>query len=279
MDKLFIRRSIAVFACCGLLFTVGQALAWDATVGPRDCDDQSMIDPPPKAPPGDECQNPPRPADALEVHPPDTGVIYQAIEDLTAEGYELNEGLCSHDQPQDCMPDCGAGLITRRVAQMLEIGVLQKRTGAGCDEHSFDVIVFPDGYIYDILGNVTLPNPTPQWMPICCGRPVEEGGDGTCPERYMYPKPLPPPPKPGTKAPDLDGDGVPDGPDPDGDGDGGDVDDGDDDNGDGNDGGDDGDGDGDDGGDDSGDDGDGTSTPAPDPTPSPPDPAPDAPDF
>ena len=174
MRKFLFSGLMAVIISVCLLYPVAPALS-------QSCPDPTIVEP---VSPPDGC--PPNwPVNSLQRHPPQINIIDQAILDLNAMGYEVFMGDCSIPQG-NCCPDCGAGIVTRRVAQILGIGILYKTWGAGCDGHSFDVIIFPDGYIYDIIISAGQAN-IPAWQDICCGLPPEQGGDGTCVERYLDP--------------------------------------------------------------------------------------------
>ena len=66
---------------------------------------------------------------------------------------------------QDLAGPCGAFKITKRVAWELRnsgAGLLYKPTGNNCEERSTDIIAYPDGHIFDILGDGGGAN-TPMW--------------------------------------------------------------------------------------------------------------------
>lgn len=180
MRKFLFSGLMAGFICLAVLYPTAPAYS-QAGGSVNSCPDPTIIEPP-MPPTG--C--PPNwPVNPLQRHPPQVNIVNQAIQELELMGYDLSIGDCSIPQGT-CCGDCGAGIITVRVAQILGIGILDKNYGAGCDGHSFDIIIFPDGYIYDILGSGGTLN-IPAWMPTCCGIPSDQGGDGTCADRYMDP--------------------------------------------------------------------------------------------
>ena len=66
---------------------------------------------------------------------------------------------------QDLAGPCGAFKITKRVAWELRnsgAGLLYKPTGNNCEERATDIIAYPDGHIFDILGDGGGAN-TPMW--------------------------------------------------------------------------------------------------------------------
>ncbi len=113
----------------------------------------------------------PPPEDALEKHPDQSSVVAAVKSQLESAGADLSGS-------------CGAFKITKNVAWQLKAsgaGLLSKPGGTNCDGYSTDIIAFPDGYIYDILGDAGRAN-TPRWGADGCG-PLD--GNGTCPDRYV----------------------------------------------------------------------------------------------
>jgi len=93
------------------------------------------------------------PGDALTRHPDQTSLVAQIKADLVSRGVDLTG-------------PCGAFEITKRVAWALrndQAGLLSKPSGNNCQGYSTDIIIYPDGYNYDILGSGGEAN-TPQWL-------------------------------------------------------------------------------------------------------------------
>ena len=140
-----------------------------------------------QCPPGRETQEddcPIQPPDMLDVHPEQIDLIERVKERLYPGGNV--PGNCNGGWNSSCAATCGAGVITEEVARCIPgARVIHKTWGAGCNSHSFDAIVFPDGYIYDIIisgGGTNIP----AWQPICCENlpPDTPTNDGTCPGRW-----------------------------------------------------------------------------------------------
>lgn len=119
----------------------------------------------------------PAPADALQKHPSEVAKVAEAKANLVATGVDLSG-------------ECGAFEITKEAVRLIggDAGLLHKPSGAGCQGYSFDIIAYPDGYIFDILacgGGDPGCNPPegniPSWMPQPC---IEEGLTPICPSRY-----------------------------------------------------------------------------------------------
>ena len=73
------------------------------------------------------------------------GQVAQAIADLESRGEDLSG-------------PCGAYLIVQETADLIRAsgdpaGTLKKPAGNNCDGHSTDIIVYPNGEIYDVLGD------------------------------------------------------------------------------------------------------------------------------
>ncbi|MDP3763912.1 MAG: hypothetical protein Q8Q92_04745 [bacterium] len=115
------------------------------------------------------------PADALEKHPDRSSVVAEAKAEAEATGIVYSTSS----------PECPDRFeITKRAAWKLKdegAGLLDKPSGNNCQGYSVDIIVFPDGYIYDILNGTVPDGNGPMWNPAGCG-PVS--GDGTCSDRY-----------------------------------------------------------------------------------------------
>jgi hypothetical protein len=103
------------------------------------------------------------PADALTKHPDQSGVVAQVKADLAAQGVSFANS-------------CGSFMITNAVAWQLRgsgAGILSKSGGHRCEVngqgYSVDVIIFPDGYTYDVLTSSSDPGTTgengPNWQP------------------------------------------------------------------------------------------------------------------
>jgi hypothetical protein len=138
-------------------------------------------------PPGSETLDdhcPVQPPDMMEAHPPMIELVEAVKRELYGDGPV--PGDCQGGWSADCATDCGAGRITEEVAACIPgARVIHKTWGAGCSSHSFDVIVFPDGYYYDIIGSAGQSN-LPTWQALCCENlpPDPPTGDGTCPGRW-----------------------------------------------------------------------------------------------
>ncbi len=107
------------------------------------------------------------PADAFLVHPSQASAVISAKTDLVAAGVDISG-------------ECGAFKITKAAAWLLRssgAGLLSKPTGNNCEGYAVDIIAFPDGYIYDVIGDSGIGN-IPGWSPVGCGT------DGTCADRY-----------------------------------------------------------------------------------------------
>lgn len=102
-------------------------------------------------------QGPGAPPDALEKHP-DTGDVANAKEELKINGENL-------------MSPCGSFKITNLAAWNMDdgAGILKKSSGHRCEVngagYSVDVVIFEDGYAYDVLIGSDVSN-TPTWQPI-----------------------------------------------------------------------------------------------------------------
>lgn len=110
----------------------------------------------------------PPPADALTKHPDQSGVVASVKATLVSQGVNLTGA-------------CGAFAITKNVAWQMKgsgAGLLSKPSGSNCNNFATDIIAYPDGYIYDILGDGGGAN-NPQWLPVGCGT------NGTCASRYV----------------------------------------------------------------------------------------------
>jgi hypothetical protein len=95
------------------------------------------------------------PADALSKHPDQSNIISQVKNDLISRGIDLSG-------------PCGAFEITKRAAWILRssgAGLLSKPSGNNCQGFSVDVIVYSDGYAYDILSD-SGGNNGPTWQPL-----------------------------------------------------------------------------------------------------------------
>lgn len=115
------------------------------------------------------------PADALQKHPDKSGVVAEAKQEAEETGivYSRNSPEC---------PDRFE--ITKRAAWKLRgegAGLLSKTSGNNCQGYSVDLIIYPDGYIYDILNGTAPDGNGPAWIPAGCG---PSGGNGTCPDLY-----------------------------------------------------------------------------------------------
>lgn len=104
----------------------------------------------------EENSGPPPPPDALERHPSQVALVAQIKAQLSAEGFNLTG-------------PCGAFEIVKRVAWELRedgAGLFKKDPGQNqCNGYGIDVIIYDDGYVYDILGDAGGAN-TPQWVPL-----------------------------------------------------------------------------------------------------------------
>jgi hypothetical protein len=117
------------------------------------------------SPPPDE--GVPPPPDALTKHPSQVQAVIAAIVSLTSKNVDLSG-------------PCGAFIITDTAAWSLKdsgAGILSKPGGNNCMGYAVDIIAFPDGYIYDVLGDAGGAN-TPAWNPDSCG------DTATCSDRY-----------------------------------------------------------------------------------------------
>ena len=114
----------------------------------------------------------PPPADASTKHGNHQAEVAEAKSVLESEGV-------------DSSGPCGAFEIVKRAVSLIgdEAGYLDKPDGNNCGGFAVGIIAFPDGYIYDVLGDDGGEN-NPQWNPDGCG-PTE--GNGTCPDRYRAP--------------------------------------------------------------------------------------------
>jgi hypothetical protein len=95
------------------------------------------------------------PFDALTKHPDQSNIVSQVKNDLASRGIDLSG-------------PCGAFEITKRVAWILRssgAGLLDKPSGNNCQGYSVDVIVYSDGYAYDIISDSGASN-GPTWQPL-----------------------------------------------------------------------------------------------------------------
>ncbi len=103
----------------------------------------------------------PPPSDSLTRHPDQTGKVAAAKQALKASGADLSG-------------PCGAFKIVAAAALSIGsgAGLLSKPGGNNCQGYSTDIIAYPDGYIYDVLGGAgDLPDPpgnAPGWSPVGC---------------------------------------------------------------------------------------------------------------
>ncbi len=120
-------------------------------------------EPAPSSPPDEEIAtqfNPP--PDSLTRHPNQAAMVAAAKESLKQAGMDLTG-------------PCGGFKIVATAALAIGngAGLLSKPDGNNCQGYSVDIIVYPDGYIYDVLGGAgDVPDPpgnTPTWSPVGCG--------------------------------------------------------------------------------------------------------------
>jgi hypothetical protein len=111
----------------------------------------------------------PAPLDALAQHPDRSQLVKDTISQLQAAGVDLTSD-----------PDCGKFTVVKYVAWALRdegAGYLKKPAGNNCDGYSTDILLFDDGYAYDIVAD----GPAGQWNPDGCD------AAGICPELYQAP--------------------------------------------------------------------------------------------
>ncbi len=132
------------------------------------------------APGGGEEEGPPAPADAKTKHGDHTAEVQAAKDELIAEGKKFPDPNATNE--------CYRFEIVKRAAPKIDgAGFLSKPGGNNCNGFSVDIIAFPDGYIYDVIGDDSSSGgdgSKPSWHATGCG-PIT--GNGTCPERYRAP--------------------------------------------------------------------------------------------
>ena len=108
-------------------------------------------------------------------------------------------------QGADLSGPCGAFRITKNVAWALRsegAGLLAKPSGNNCEGYATDIVMYPDGAIFDILIDGGGAN-TPAWN---AGAPVNPNGYRPAIDPGPVPVPVPTPtPPPTTPPPDLRG--------------------------------------------------------------------------
>lgn len=145
-----------------LLCFAAPAMANGAPPGPND-----FID--------DPCPEPPDDEPCLEV--PDycldgsrsmRGTVDAAIAYLEQQGVDILDQA-------DTTQNCGPGLILEEAIRRYGGGVylFYKNYGKACNGHSEDVVVFPDGCAYDVIGGAGAPGARETLQPICCCTPPE----------------------------------------------------------------------------------------------------------
>jgi hypothetical protein len=91
------------------------------------------------------------PPDALTRHPDQSALVAQIKSDLEAQGVDLSGS-------------CGGFEITKRVAWALAGEGAGLSSGNDCNGYKDDIIMYTDGYNYDILSGTGTAN-GPQWLP------------------------------------------------------------------------------------------------------------------
>ena len=118
------------------------------------------------------------PADADTKHGNHTAEVAEAKQELINEGKKFPEPGAT----DECYR---FAIVERAVPKIGEgTGYLSKPGGINCRGFAIDVIVFPDGYAYDVLGG-SGDGSTPQWLPIGCG--AAEGTQTCSADRYRAP--------------------------------------------------------------------------------------------
>ncbi len=134
-----------------------------------------------QCPPGwetdeNECET--MPADMLEKHPADLNldIIEKIIDRLREEG-RLG-GDCSNPPDAACEGNCGPGLVVEEAARLIPgARTFRKTYGKACNNHSIDVIIFPDGYAFDVIIDAGGKN-LPAWNPLCPDPNAGDPGEG-----------------------------------------------------------------------------------------------------
>ncbi|MGE5298348.1 MAG: hypothetical protein ACM3KM_04245 [Acidobacteriaceae bacterium] len=134
----------------------------------------------PPLPGGDTC-----PADADTAHGNHGDIVAQAMSDVASWGFILPPNAVDasgNDIPPNTYGECGRWLVADTAAWYLvqrgiepNAGILEKPSGWRCivnggEAYSVDIIAFPDGYIYDVLGGGAAGD-NPGWN--CAGGTVD----------------------------------------------------------------------------------------------------------
>jgi hypothetical protein len=185
MSRFFLQTLLAI-ACLYVFAATGAALA--VTLPSTTPAPTAAVDPPlcaQGAEEEEECVSPTYDCSEHDAYSGDIqDAVQEAMDQLTSEGEDLND---LEDEGQNC----GPGLIVERVIEILggsvpDAGLLRKTGGMKCNNHSVDVIAFPDGCIYDVVaaaGDITKHRPA--WQNVCCYDNGTDNGDGVCPDRWI----------------------------------------------------------------------------------------------
>ena len=126
---------------------------------------------------------PPPPPDAGTKHGNHQVEVQTAKDAMILEGYTFVKGADDCQAPPNEKINNRLELITR-AAKLIgndngEAGLLDKPGGFNCSGFASDIIVFPDGYIYDVINGTADDGQGAGWSAGGC---VWDAATGTCPD-------------------------------------------------------------------------------------------------